>query len=235
MSRKHLLDEKAPKPRKTGDEDRVSRHVSTHKASHGLDSLQQSVGNLAVQRLLAQRSGGGPTGLGEEMEARINHERGGGQPLGGTVQAQVADQQVAAKGKDEQERVKVETLHPSGARMARITRRETQRLAESIERLQPLLEKNKALFGTAGFDGLDVEGIDPREVDELRQDYGWLLRFANTHPGLHLHELFDGKKRSADDKMARVRERVEQLERLWQQSPEAEFLALDYETDSDDE
>ena len=48
-----------------------------------MSSLQDQVGNRAAQRLLGplQRRGDGPFELDEETAARINQERGGGQPL----------------------------------------------------------------------------------------------------------------------------------------------------------
>ncbi len=47
----------------------------------GLTSLQQRVGNQAVQRLLAQRSGESSAELDEGTAERINRERDSGQPL----------------------------------------------------------------------------------------------------------------------------------------------------------
>ncbi len=48
-----------------------------------MSDLQDQVGNRAAQRLLGplQRQGEGPFELDEETAARINQERGGGQPL----------------------------------------------------------------------------------------------------------------------------------------------------------
>lgn len=43
--------------------------------------MQQTVGNAAVQRFLAQRSGSGPTEVDEETAANINSQRGQGQTL----------------------------------------------------------------------------------------------------------------------------------------------------------
>src|SRR3712207_7180765 len=43
--------------------------------------LQQTVGNQAVQRLLAQRSGDGAFDLDEDTASRINQARGGGAAL----------------------------------------------------------------------------------------------------------------------------------------------------------
>jgi hypothetical protein len=48
-------------------------------------SLQQQVGNMAVQRLLAQRSGDGAAELDEGTASRINHARGGGQSIDTTT------------------------------------------------------------------------------------------------------------------------------------------------------
>ncbi len=52
----------------------------------GIEELQQTVGNKAVQRLLAQRDHDGAYTLDEETEERINQSRGAGQPLSETVQ-----------------------------------------------------------------------------------------------------------------------------------------------------
>ena len=56
-----------------------------------LTSLQQTIGNQAVQRLLAQRSGDQPFDLDDDTAGRIGRERGGGQPLDGGVQAQMGE------------------------------------------------------------------------------------------------------------------------------------------------
>jgi len=56
----------------------------------GLIGLQQMVGNQAVQRMLAQRSGDGAFDLDEATAGRINQARGGGQSLDNTVQAQMS-------------------------------------------------------------------------------------------------------------------------------------------------
>ncbi len=56
-----------------------------------MSGLQQQIGNRAVQRLIAQRSGDGPFELDEKTQARIERERGGGQPLDSAVQAKMAD------------------------------------------------------------------------------------------------------------------------------------------------
>jgi Domain of unknown function (DUF4157) len=56
-----------------------------------LTTFQQQVGNRAVQRLLAQRSGDGPFELDDNTADRINRERGGGQSLDSNVQAKMSD------------------------------------------------------------------------------------------------------------------------------------------------
>lgn len=73
-----------------------------------LARLQQVVGNQAVQRLIAQRSDGGPTELDDDTANRINRERGGGQTLEGGVQEQMG----GAMGQDFSE-VKVHTSRES--------------------------------------------------------------------------------------------------------------------------
>ncbi len=85
-------------------------HVDPGADISGLVSLQQSIGNRAVQRLLAQRSGDGPFGLDDQTAARINSERGGGQPLDSNVQAKMSE----ATGQDFND-VKVHTGSESHA------------------------------------------------------------------------------------------------------------------------
>jgi hypothetical protein len=55
-----------------------------------LTTFQQQIGNRAVQRLLAQRSGDGPFDLDDDTADRINHERSGGQALDSNVQAKMS-------------------------------------------------------------------------------------------------------------------------------------------------
>lgn len=56
-----------------------------------LTAFQQQIGNRAVQRLLAQRSGDDPFDLDDETVSRINSERGGGQALDSNVQAKMSE------------------------------------------------------------------------------------------------------------------------------------------------
>lgn len=73
--------------------------------------LQRQVGNRAVQRLLAQRSGGGGSfELDDETTNRINSQRGGGQPLDTAIQAQMSQ----ATGHDMSD-VKVHTSSESAS------------------------------------------------------------------------------------------------------------------------
>ncbi len=58
----------------------------------GFLTIQQHLGNRAVQRLLAQRSAAGAAfDLDDETAERINRERGGGQALDSTVQQQAGE------------------------------------------------------------------------------------------------------------------------------------------------
>ena len=56
-----------------------------------LTTFQQQLGNRAVQRLLAQRSGDGPFDLDDDTADRINSQRGGGQELDSNVQAKMSE------------------------------------------------------------------------------------------------------------------------------------------------
>lgn len=61
-----------------------------------LAALQRQIGNRAVARLLAQRSGEAPAELDDETAARINRARGGGQPLDSAIGSELG----AAFGQD---------------------------------------------------------------------------------------------------------------------------------------
>lgn len=61
----------------------------SERETSGLTDLQRKIGNRAVQRLLAQRSGDGAFDLDDETDALINRERGGGQSLDSTVQGKM--------------------------------------------------------------------------------------------------------------------------------------------------
>lgn len=80
---------KVPKP----SQDKASQDSSMQSSepNNSVTALQHKVGNQAVQRLLVQRSGNGPFDLNDETEARINNQRGGGQPLDGAIQTKMGD------------------------------------------------------------------------------------------------------------------------------------------------
>ena len=99
------IEEKKARIRKPESEEPAKRHANGSGAEvAGLASLQQLVGNRAVQRLLAQRSGQGSFELDDETAGRINRERGGGQPLDTALQKQASE----AMGRD-LSRVRVHT------------------------------------------------------------------------------------------------------------------------------
>lgn len=92
MTQEHISEDKQIKPHK-------AETAESEKAFPGADSdpatevagLQQMVGNRAVQRLLAQRSGDGPFDLDDGTADRINRERGSGQSLDSNIQTRMSD------------------------------------------------------------------------------------------------------------------------------------------------
>lgn len=62
---------------------------ASDQGAAGVLHLQQTVGNQAVQRLLAQRSGDGAFDLDEDTAGRINQARGGGAALDSNLQRQM--------------------------------------------------------------------------------------------------------------------------------------------------
>lgn len=76
------------------------QEVDSHNTEQtALANFQQKIGNRAVQRLLAQRSGDGPTSaslsagfdLDDETTNRINRERGNGHSLDSNIQAKMSE------------------------------------------------------------------------------------------------------------------------------------------------
>lgn len=53
--------------------------------------IQNHLSNRAIQRLLVQRTGGGPTELDDDTADRINRARGGGQTLDTTIQQKMGE------------------------------------------------------------------------------------------------------------------------------------------------
>jgi hypothetical protein len=88
MPKEHIPDEKVLKRRKP--EERVHHKEQPGEARAPLSGLQQTVGNRAVQRLLAQRSMDGASKVDDDTAARINQKRGSGQALDSTVQARMS-------------------------------------------------------------------------------------------------------------------------------------------------
>ena len=93
MTKEHMPgEEKTMKKRTPQKVEPAKQHAGDSGAgASGLAGLQQLVGNRAVQRLLAQRSGDGSFELDDDTASRINRERGGGHPLEGTVQKEVSE------------------------------------------------------------------------------------------------------------------------------------------------
>lgn len=81
------------KARKPETQEPVKQVDGADKAPHGpaevVASLQRTVGNRAVQRMLVQRSGDSAFELDDDTAGRINQQRGGGQALDANVQRQM--------------------------------------------------------------------------------------------------------------------------------------------------
>lgn len=88
---KILLDEHKVITKTPVESDPGKVHDGGGETAPPLTLLQQTVGNRAVQRLLAQRSGDQPFDLDDETAGRINRERSGGQALDSGVQAQMSE------------------------------------------------------------------------------------------------------------------------------------------------
>jgi hypothetical protein len=82
-------DEKKPVVHKTKEEPEAKIHADRTERP-ALINLQQQIGNRAMGRLLAQRSGDGPYELDDDTSSQINHQRGGGQTLDSAVQERMS-------------------------------------------------------------------------------------------------------------------------------------------------
>jgi hypothetical protein len=76
------------KAKKREDAPKPVNHALEHPT---LSTLQNHLGNRAIQRLLAQRSGDGAFDLDDATAGRINRARGGGQALDTSIQAKMGE------------------------------------------------------------------------------------------------------------------------------------------------
>lgn len=92
MTEKHISsEEKKNMIRKAKTETHNQETHSTGSDKDSLTNMQQQVGNRAVQRLLAQRSGDGAFDLDDNTAERIKRERGAGQVLDSSVQTKMSE------------------------------------------------------------------------------------------------------------------------------------------------
>jgi len=93
MDKERMPKDRKPIPSHMPEHQEQAEHTPADTAARppGLTGLHRSVGNQAVQRILAQRSGGEGAELDEETAGRISQARGGGQALDSAVQAQMSE------------------------------------------------------------------------------------------------------------------------------------------------
>jgi hypothetical protein len=96
MEQEKIPEEKVINPQKATIEEPIKDPSGGgNELSSTLISLQKSIGNRAVQRLIVQRKGSeknsGAYELDDETATRINRERSGGQPLESDLSKQVGD------------------------------------------------------------------------------------------------------------------------------------------------
>ncbi|MBN1643175.1 MAG: DUF4157 domain-containing protein, partial [Anaerolineae bacterium] len=87
--KKEMIRDHSTAPREREEQRSGEQPVKAPQARNSVGDIHRAIGNQAVQRLLAQRSGQGPTEVDEQVADRIQRERGGGQPLEGGVQEQM--------------------------------------------------------------------------------------------------------------------------------------------------
>lgn len=91
MSKEHLVNEDKKSNAIKPDRDKQNQDQAANPGADlsGLAQLQNQVGNRAVQRMLAQRSGDGAFELDDGTAGRINQVRGQGRPLDSATQEQM--------------------------------------------------------------------------------------------------------------------------------------------------
>jgi hypothetical protein len=72
-------------------ESKEQRSAEGTTGSPGMSGLHHAIGNQAVQRLIAQRNGQGPTELDNETAGRIDRARSGGHALDPSVQEEMGE------------------------------------------------------------------------------------------------------------------------------------------------
>lgn len=129
---------------------------------------------------------------------------------------------------------KIENLYPSKTMLAQVTVKATDGVAEGLETLRPLFERNEPLFGREDFGNLIEPDTDPDTQENLRQAHTRLKALVNTYPGLCIAEILDDRQLSANAKEERIAARIELLTRFHAQNQNKEFLFLDYSPESPD-
>jgi len=131
---------------------------------------------------------------------------------------------------------KVENLYPSKTLWVRMEPKKSERTAEDLDKLLPLFERNEAVFNIDSFDSLKLdEGLNPDEVEKLREAHTSVKCFVNRYPGLAIGEILDDRNLlTAGEKMEVIEERVGLIDRFHTQNPNMEFLSLDYAPESAD-
>ncbi len=77
-------------PQAIGDDAPWRHPLNAAPRAQMMLGLQRTIGNQAVQRMMAQRRGKGSFTVDEDVQARIQRERSGGQPLDPAVQVQMS-------------------------------------------------------------------------------------------------------------------------------------------------
>lgn len=132
----------------------------------------------------------------------------------------------------EQLNKKATDLFPTDALITRVIPKNNDSIIPALERLQPLFQQNSTVFGSS-FDNLNVEGINPEQLQVMRVAYTELQQVANQHPGLALNEVLNQPIAPAE-KVTIVSDRLSWVNQIYRLNPQTEFLTLDYSLDSPD-
>ena len=108
------------------------------------------------------------------------------------------------------------------------TGRVSERLGEYVERLAPLLRKNKDALDRE-FDALEPDSVPKRGRAALRDAHAEVRALVNSHPGLRLREVL---AEGGPEAVKTAKTRIGWVSEVLARNPETKFTELDYLPDN---
>lgn len=105
---------------------------------------------------------------------------------------------------------KVESLFPHNALAHRLGKVDVNAILKEHSGLSELrtLNPDVPIVNAGDFDTLKTDGIDPADIESIRNQYRSTVRFANRYPGMRLAQVLDDRGMSEEAKEREVARRV---------------------------